>query len=389
MPKHPKHSVVLCTVLFTALHACGDNTTSTSTATATDTATAIALQVTRAQVLSDEALVNLGRDLFWDPILSGTQTVACASCHHPSRAYADGRSRAIGVNGRGLGPARRDQRFFPQISISRRNTPTILNTAHNGDQSITDSTETSAEDGPMFWDNRETGLAAQALHPLRSESEMRGPNWSETDIDNEISRRLSAIPDYQTQFDTVFGADTEVDILHIATALSAFQSTLTNLDTPFDRYRAGDENALTVQQRRGLQAFNAVGCANCHSGTMLSDFRPHILGIAPTPGIDDRGNGQYAFRTPSLRNVALTAPYMHNGSIATLREAIAFYDRPNSRHPAISNRNLDPEVRGMRVNRQEQADILAFLQTLHSRSFDQTVPQQVPSGLMPGGDIAN
>ena len=190
----------------------------------------------------------------------------------------------------------------------------------------------------------------------------------------------------------------------IGEAIAAFERSLVAMNSPFDRFRAGDVDALTAQQRRGLETFEEVGCDRCHDGVMFSDFDHHAEGVREHPLLaqPDAGAGRFRFRTPSLRNVALTAPYMHNGMLPTLRDVLRFYDNGRSENPNVSNaRDRDAETttdddNGIaRVSGQfrrvdnmsdgEMEDIIAFLNALTDASFDRTVPARVPSGLPPGG----
>jgi len=291
--------------------------------------------------------VALGRLLFWDPILSGDRTVACATCHDPELAYTDGMATPIGVT---------------------RNSMTILDTAWNG--LITDHPPPRAEDAPMFWDNRTHSLELQARGPLTAVNEMMGTSFTAETIFPELVTRLSEIPEYATQFSAVFGAS-GISEANILAAIAAFERTLTAPETSYDRFVNGDPTALTAQQQRGLSIFKENGCVNCHSGPMFSDFELHDLGV---PG--DVGT---RFRTASLRGVTLTAPYMHNGVFPSFREVFGFYAQAAQRSP-------DPKLRGVRPPAPEQApDMIAFLRALGDGDFDRTIPTTVPSGLMPGG----
>jgi cytochrome c peroxidase len=172
------------------------------------------------------------------------------------------------------------------------------------------------------------------------------------------------------------------------------------MNSPFDQFQAGDEGALTAQQARGLEAFDDVGCDRCHDGPMFSDFDLESEGVADHTLLDepDTGDRRFRFRTPSLRNVALTAPYMHNGVLATLEDVLAFYDEGRSRNQNVTARRGDGDGRA-RLSRQfqrvddmstrEQEDIIAFLEALTDPSFDRTIPARVPSGLPPGGLIGS
>jgi cytochrome c peroxidase len=171
------------------------------------------------------------------------------------------------------------------------------------------------------------------------------------------------------------------------------------MDSPFDRFRAGDRNALTSQQRRGFETFDEVGCDRCHRGAMFSDFDLEADGVAEHPllSVADAGDGRFRFRTPSLRNVALTAPYMHNGTLATLEDVLRFYDNGRSENPNVSNdrgqsgngvARLSRSFRPVdNMSEREMRDITAFLTSLSDPNFDRTIPTRVPSGLPVGGFI--
>jgi cytochrome c peroxidase len=172
-------------------------------------------------------------------------------------------------------------------------------------------------------------------------------------------------------------------------------------NTPFDRYMRGDTTALTGEQVRGMERFQSVGCINCHNGPMLSDFATHVLAVPDNPRLpaSDAGvNNTYAFRTPSLRNLSATAPYMHNGMFATLPEVIGFYQRINrgggraggrggGGNPRVGPDQIDPLVRQLNMRFREQSDLIAFLRALDDPNFDRTVPEHVPSGLPVGGQL--
>lgn len=319
-----------------------------------------------------DAKVELGRLLFWDPILSGTRDVACATCHHPVHAYADARPVSIGVDGSGLGPARRPGlRTRPM----HRNSMTILDVAWNG---LTVATPLpSPVEAPMFWDSRERSLETQALKPLENEEEMRGDAFSEEEILPELVRRLSDIPEYVDSFTATFGTGA-IDRENIGRALAAFERTLVARGSSFDRYMAGDEDAISHAAKRGLVAFIESGCTRCHSGPMFSDFELHRLGLpAPANHDPDPGDGTGRFRTPSLRNVLRTAPFMHDGRFTTLQQVFEFYTEVD--------KSLDPDLADLEPAGLD--DITALFEALSDADFDRTIPTRVPSGLPPGGRI--
>jgi cytochrome c peroxidase len=359
------------------------------------------------------AQTELGRLLFWDPILSGSRDTACATCHHPDFAYADGRDLSRGTGAVGLGPKRSDI-SKGQIPVVKRNSPTILNVAFNGlddnrrrrrgfDGSLQSVDQARA---PMFWDSRVRSLETQALEPIKALEEMRGHAYPEAAAVDTVVARIRKVPEYVALFQGAFGADTAVDAARIGEAIAAFERSLVAMNSPVDRFRAGDVDALTAQQRRGLETFEEVGCDRCHDGAMFSDFDHHAEGVREHPLLaqPDAGAGRFRFRTPSLRNVALTAPYMHNGMLPTLRDVLRFYDNGRSENPNVSNerdrRRGDDDNNNNNIARVsgqfrrvdsmsdgEMEDIIAFLNALTDADFDRTVPARVPSGLPPGGLI--
>jgi cytochrome c peroxidase len=361
----------------------------TATPDAADLATLTALPLVApapADNPGSPAKTALGRALFWDPVLSGGRDVSCASCHHPANAYADAIDLAIGENGQGLGSSRhfRSPNDFP---FNKRNTPTVLNAAFNGLAADGTCDPTLAA---MFWDNRALSLETQSVMPVATLEEMRGHQYSEAVALDSVVARLRGIPAYATLFGAAFGGAAPITAANIGKAIAAFERTLLATDSPFDQYMRGNKAALSTQEVAGLNAFVASGCAKCHSGPMLSDYKTHVLGVADNTknATSDAGaNNAYAFRTPSLRNVALTAPYMHSGTVPTLQGVLTFYDpgRPApSANAHVSVAQRDPLFPAKVTDPQA---IIAFLGTLTAASFDRTVPATVPSGLAVGGNI--
>ncbi|HEY0712813.1 MAG TPA: cytochrome c peroxidase [Polyangia bacterium] len=321
---------------------------------------------------STPSKVELGRLLFWDPILSGERDVACATCHHPAHAYADGRDLSVGVGGTGLGPARRSGPLSRPVN---RNSMTILDVAWNGVGVA--SPEISPAEAPMFWDSRDRSLETQALKPIESAEEMRGERFTKEEIFPELERRLSAIPEYASRFEAVFGRGA-ITRVNIGRALAAYERTLVARGSSFDRYMAGDDGALSQAAKRGLVALVESGCTRCHSGPMFSDFKLHRLGLPPLPGhTSDVGDGTGRFRTPSLRNVTSTGPFMHDGRFQTLRQLFEFYTG--------IDKSLDPDLADLAPAGLD--DITALFEALSDGDFDRTVPAVVPSGLPPGGHL--
>ncbi len=355
------------------------------------------------------ATEELGRLLFWDPILSGDRDIACATCHHPDFAYADGRPLSLGPGSVGLGPARTDT-TNGAIPVVKRNSPTVVNVGFNGlddnrrRRQAFDGTVASVnqENAPMFWDNRLRSLELQALEPIKAFEEMRGTAYPEDAALDMVVARLEAIPEYVAVFEHAFGTGASVTPPRIGQAIAAYERTLTAMNSPFDRFRAGDSSALSAQQRRGMEEFDDVGCDRCHDGVMFSDFDLHAEGVAEHPLLEaaDAGDGRFRFRTPTLRNVALTAPYMHNGTLGTLEDVLRFYDNGRSENPNVSNAGRRQRGDGLPrlsrsfvrvddMNERAMADIVAFLEALTDPDFDRTIPARVPSGLPPGAIIQN
>jgi cytochrome c peroxidase len=241
---------------------------------------------------------------------------------------------------------------------------------------------------------RVAGLEAQSLEPLKSREEMRRDEYAEADAVDAVVARLQAIPEYRTRFARAFGEVSAVTAANLGRAIAAFERSLVAPNAPFDRYMRGDASAMTPLQLAGLQRFQTIGCANCHSGPMFSDYKLHVLGVPDNPGLpapDAGANASYAFRTASLRNVKFTAPYMHSGVFYTLDDVIAFYNsvrgaRFGSRNPNVSQGHLDPllfQLGGFGDRR----ELVAFLEALSDDGFDRTIPDSVPSGLAVGGRI--
>ena len=355
------------------------------------------------------AKVELGRLLFWDPLLSGPQDVACATCHHPQNAYAEDRDLSLGVTGIGLGRFRR-QAPGSSIPIVKRNSPTVLNVAFNG---IDESGRYDPATAPAFWDNRIRSLESQALEPLKSLEEMRGNTYPEDEAVARVVEKLQANAEYRSLFAGAFGSEQPVNAENLGRAIAAFMRSLLANNSPFDRYMRGDRSAMTEEQVSGMQRFEEIGCIRCHNGPMFSDYKLHVMGVPDNPALPaSDGGGQnppcpaapqeprtaasraacdsYAFRTPSLRNLEFTFPYGHNGTFRTLRAVVGFYESTiagSSRNPNVSYEELDPRLRELQNVDEEDVDLIEFLYALSDDSFDRTIPERVPSGLPVGGSI--
>jgi cytochrome c peroxidase len=355
------------------------------------------------------AKVALGKLLFWDPLLSGPQDVACATCHHPQNAYAEDRDLSLGVTGIGLGRFRR-QAPGSSIPIVKRNSPTVLNAAFNG---IDESGRYDPATAPMFWDMRIRSLESQALEPLKSHEEMRENTYPEDEAVARVVAKLRANAEYRSLFAGAFGGEQPVSAENLGRAIAAFERTLLANNSPFDRYMRGDRSAMTEQQVRGMQRFEEIGCIRCHNGPMFSDYKLHVMGVPDNPALPASDGGaqkppcpaspqeprtaasraacdSYAFRTASLRNLDFTFPYQHNGTSRTLSAVVGFYESTiagKSRNPNVSYEELDPRLRELKNVDEEDVDLIEFLHALSDGSFDRTIPERVPSGLPVGGRI--
>jgi cytochrome c peroxidase len=240
----------------------------------------------------------------------------------------------------------------------------VLDAAWNGWTALTPSPD--ATQAPMFWDIRARSLESQARGPITGETEMRGASFDETSIFPELARRLAAIPGYVAKFDAAFGAATTIDDTASVRAIATFERTIVTVPS-YQRWLAGDANAISAEAQQGVAIFRDSGCSRCHSGPMLSDFSLHRFTEGGEP-----------IRTPSLRNVMRTAPYMHDGRAANLDQVFDIYRRIDD--------NADPSFRNLRSpDDGDRAAVIAFLQSASDGDFDQTVPTSVPSGLTVGG----
>ncbi len=335
---------------------------------------------------STSAKAALGRLLFFDPILSATKDVACATCHHPRLGWSDGRATPIGIGGIGLGSERilSAPNSIPPIT---RNVPTLLNVGFNAQVAGSKSDPALA---PMFWDSRVASLERQALEPIKMREEMRGDSCRDFEAIEQAIRRVAAISEYRELFSTAFNLPQNgaVTAAHLAQAIASFERTLVISDTAYDRFLRGEKSALNAEQQRGLQVFQDAGCIQCHGGPMLSDYKLHFIGVS-----DGAVGGRREFRTPTLRNLKFTAPYMHDGSLRTLHDVLVFYD--NLTEAVIENLDggvpsvhpFDPLLRRMNLNPEDFPALLAFFDALSDHRYDKTVPAKVPSALPVGGSI--
>ena len=335
---------------------------------------------------SSPSKIKLGKLLFFDPILSGERDVACATCHHPNHGYGDGLDLPIGVGGKGLS-TNRIAGTDGRIPIVGRNAPTVINAAYNGLLSY--HQQYNASKAPMFWDGRRTSLESQSLGPPTSFNEMRGDAYPEALTYDSIVARLKNIPEYVSLFSEAFGGGiSSITEQNLGKAIASFERTIVSKNSPYDQYVRGNTMALNDKQKEGLLLFfNKANCSTCHSGPMFSDFSYYNLGIAENTKRDSPDKGQFNkfnFRTPTLRNVALTAPYMHNGTHETLEDVLDYYNEGKTENPEIGHINF--KIKPLELSKDEVGSIIAFLTSLTDESYDKEVPARVPSGLKPGGN---
>lgn len=307
--------------------------------------------------LNSPERIELGRLLFFDPVLSGDNSVSCAHCHHPDRGFADGRDFSVGIRGQRTG----------------RGAPTIWNAAFNKEQ---------------FWDGRATTLEEQAKGPIQSTVEM-------DQKPDELLRELKAIPGYVDRFDRAFGGGgaAAVTFDNVAAAIATFERTIISARSPFDRFAAGDTKAITPSARNGLKLFRSVStrCFECHGLPNFANQDYKVIGVPdagdPTKLDGDHGRSaivkdpgyDHAFKVPTLRNVAQTAPYMHNGIYKTLEEVLDFYAKGGGHELGL--RNLDDKIGKFDLSESDRADMVEFLKALTDESLRPAIPAQVPSGL--------
>ena len=284
--------------------------------------------------------VELGKMLFFDPRLSGSAWISCATCHNPALGWSDGLPTAIGHGMKTLG----------------RHTPTILNAAYNKRQ---------------MWDGRFASLEEQALGPIGSADEMN------LDVATMVTR-LKSIKGYAPLFERAYPGE-GIDANTVAKAIASFERTIVSRDAPFDRWQKGEALAISDAARRGFELFRGkANCVACHEGPNFSDDGFHNIGVRQKAGVDDPGrfakvavkSMKGAHKTPSLRDLRYTAPYMHNGAYASLREVVEMYARGGD-----DAGNLDPNIRKLDLSPREVDDIVAFLESLTGEPVQVAAPQ--------------
>ena len=312
--------------------------------------------------------VALGRSLFFDPRLSSDNTVSCDTCHSPQAAFSDKRPVSLGVGLRG----------------GDRNAPTIINRAFSREQ---------------FWDGRANSLEEQFKVPLINPKEMAMPSHE------LLVNKVGDIRGYKSWFKRVFARDVNLDGL--AKAIAAFERTVVSGNSKFDAFNNGNQHALNESEKRGLAIFfGKARCSQCHNGPNFTDEKYHNIGVGWDATLVDLGRYKVthneqdigAFKTPTLREIAGTAPYMHNGAFATLEETVAFYNKGGIANPFLDVEMRRPkptleqtleyyekrkdtgkhspeiEFAKLELTEQEQADLVAFLKTLSGQGWQHITP---------------
>jgi cytochrome c peroxidase len=251
------------------------------------------------------AKIALGRKLFFDKRLSRDGTLSCASCHDPKLAFSDGRQVARGIDGQ----------------EGMRNAPAIINRGYGR---------------TFFWDGRAKSLEQQALEPILNPKELG-------------------------MIEALVESRTHLKVAEVTAALASYVRTIRSGNSRFDRYAAGDQRALSDLEKAGLAVFRGKArCTTCHAGPNFTDENFHNTGIAWRDGsLADQGAGEGKFKVPTLREVGRTAPYMHDGSLATLEDVVEYYDRGGNANP-----RLDEDVRPLQLSAEEKRALVAFLRSL-------------------------
>jgi cytochrome c peroxidase len=290
------------------------------------------------------AKVALGKQLYFDKRLSKDLSVSCASCHDPAKGWSNGDTFATGVGGQRGG----------------RSAPTIINTAYNSFH---------------FWDGRAGSLEEQALGPVANPIEMAMKL-------EDVEKRLNEVEGYREQFKEVFGTD-QVTRDGIAKAIAAYERTILSGDAPYDRFKAGDQTALSEAAQRGMKIFFGKGqCSSCHVGHNFTDNAFHNVGVGMDKAEPDLGRFEQtklegdrgSFKTPTLREIDRTAPYMHDGSLATLEDVVEHYIKGG-----VDNPQLDEGIFKLNLSEQEKSDLVTFLEEgLSSETYPDHAAPELP-----------
>lgn len=279
-----------------------------------------------------EAKIALGRKLFFDKRLSDDNSISCADCHHPEKAFTDGKAKSTGVRG----------------GITDRNAPSLLNSAYLQ---------------RVMFDGELKTLEMQVIVPVQEHTEMASDML-------QLIKELRAVPEYEQAAQDIFGRSFDPWVL--TRSISAFERSLLSQNSAYDRYMAGDSSALTVSQKRGLHLFSdKLYCTSCHPGPHFTTYGNSCNGLYADYGKDQ---GRYrinnletdkgVFKIPSLRNVVLTAPYMHDGSLATLNDVLDQYAAGGKGHA-----NQSKIVVSFQLTEQERSDLLHFFESLTDTSY--------------------
>lgn len=290
--------------------------------------------------LNYTAKIELGKQLYFDGRLSKNNAISCAFCHNPGTGFADPRQTSIGVGG----------------GVGGRQSPTVYNTGLNHVQ---------------FWDGRARSLEEQAIGPIHNPVEM-------AETHEHVVAKLGKIKGYQQQFKAVFGTD--VNLQGIAEAIAAYERTVLSTNSAFDRYVLGDQKAMDEGAVRGMALFKGKArCILCHNGPNFTDNQFHNLGVPQVgPMKEDLGRfvvsraekDRGAFKTPTLRSITETAPYMHDGAFKTLDEVVEFLDQGGG-----SNPNLSPLAKPLNLTAEEKSDLVAFLKALAGEPIPFSMPK--------------
>jgi cytochrome c peroxidase len=285
------------------------------------------------QIPADNAMtpekVALGRQLFFDKRLSADGTRSCYSCHVCEKGLTDGLPKAIGALNKTL----------------PRSSPTLWNIGYHKE---------------FYWDGRSPSLEAQGA------AAWKGGNMGAAGKENEIVAKINAIAGYKQQFQKVFGSEANVD--NMFKAICAFERTIISGDTAYDRWKAGDESAISAEAKRGYKLFQDLKCTNCHDGVLFTDQQYHNVGIGmdakePDVGrfkVSNKPEDTGAFKTPTLRDISKSAPYFHDGSVATLEETLDLMIGGGKPNKYLDKKNLQKR----KATSAQKQDLLAFLKTL-------------------------
>lgn len=291
---------------------------------------------------------ELGKLLFFDKRLSSDSTVSCGTCHVPGDAFTQNLPISVGIHGQ----------------KGNRNSPTVINSAYQTH---------------YFWDGRASSLEDQVKGPIANPKEMTLESTAK-DAYRECQQCVRKITGYRTMFKELFGND-ECSIEDISKAIATFERTVISGNSPYDQYIAGNKEAMSKEQIFGLQVFKKVGCNNCHAGPNFTDGRFLNIGIGmdrPNPDlgryeITKKESDKGAFKIPTLRDVAQTFPYMHDGSLKTLEEVIDYYDRGGT-----PNRHLSPLLKPLHLTVEEKKALISFLNALDGEGWQVDPPKLFP-----------